>query len=74
MSKEMSVIVLGFMVALVPHLGVPGSWHRILFGIFGLMVAILGFLLRGETISRAGRKNSAFVESAGTPHESDAQK
>jgi len=66
MSKEMSVIVLGFFVVVVPHLGVPGSWHTVLFTGAGLAIAILGFLLRGETISRAGRNTSGpFVESTG---------
>lgn len=66
MSKEMSVIVLGFLVVVIPHLGVPGSWHTVLFTIVGLAIAIFGFLLRGETISRGGRKtDSPFVESAG---------
>jgi hypothetical protein len=69
MSKEMSVIVLGFVVVIIPHLGVPGSWHTVLFAISGLAIAILGFLLRGETISRGMRKtDSPFVESAGQTH------
>ena len=66
MSKEMSIIVLGFLVVVTPHLGVPGSWHTFLFGVSGLAIAILGFLLRGETISRGMRKkDSPFIESAG---------
>ncbi len=69
MSKEMSVIVLGFLVVVIPHLGVPGSWHAILFGVSGLAIAILGFLLRGETISRGMRKtDSPFIESTGQAH------
>ena len=69
MSKEMSVIVLGFLVVVIPHLGVPGSWHTVLFTVAGLAIAILGFLLRGETISRGGRNtNGPFVESTGQTH------
>ncbi len=52
MSKEMSLILLGIFVAVLPHLGFPGEIKVIAFAIAGLMIALVGFLLRGETISR----------------------
>jgi hypothetical protein len=69
MSKEMSVIVLGVLVMLIPYLGIPGSWRTLLLVVVGVAVTILGFLLRGETISQGTRKTEhlPFVDSAGNP-------
>lgn len=77
MSKEMFVIVLGILVVLTrTMLGIPGSWQTVLLVFAGLAIAVIGFLLRGEAISRAAaarpapateRKNSySFVESPAT--------
>ncbi len=52
MSKEMSLIVLGIMVAVIPQLGVPGGVKTVLLTVVGVAIAILGFLLRGEILSR----------------------
>lgn len=69
MSKEMSVIVLGIFVALIPYLGIPGTWRTVLLVATGSAIAILGFLLRGEAISQGTRKTEhlPFVDSAGNP-------
>ena len=75
MSKEMGVIALGLFVAVVPYLGIPGSWKTIIFVVAGLLVAFIGFLMRGETLSQSStrmrkapraRSNESrpFVESA----------
>lgn len=74
MSKEMSVIVLGFLVFISPHLGIPGSWRSVWLMGLGLAIAVLGFLLRGEVLS-GGKKSEhhPFIESRGAapsaPHE-----
>jgi hypothetical protein len=53
MSKEMAIIVLGILVILVrTMLGIPGNWQTAIFIVAGALIAILGFLLRGEAISR----------------------
>jgi hypothetical protein len=52
MSKEMSLILLGIFVAVLPHLGFPSEIKVIAFAICGLLIALIGFLLRGETLSR----------------------
>ena len=73
MSKEMTVIALGVWVAVVPYLGVPGSWRTVILVLSGLAIAAAGFLLRGEAIARGGaRASGSYVESAGadaTAHE-----
>ena len=67
----MTIIVLGVWVAIVPYLGVPGTWRTALLLVSGLGIAIVGFLLRGESIGRAQHRNarSTFVETtAEQPH------
>ena len=68
MSKEMMVIALGIWILVVPYLGIPGSWRTTILIISGIIIALLGFLLRGEAISR-GRKSEhhPFVENSTTP-------
>ncbi len=63
MSKEMTVIVLGLLIAATPYLGVPGSWKTIILAVAGLGVATAGFLLRGEALSRSSTHNH-FVENS----------
>ena len=54
MSKEMAVIGLGIFVIVVrTMLGVPGSWQTALFVAAGVALLVIGFLLRGEAISRS---------------------
>lgn len=69
MSKEMTVIVLGLWVAIVPYLGVPGTWRTAILLLSGLGIAIVGFLLRGEAIGRAQHRasRSTFAETAAEP-------
>lgn len=52
MSKEMVLILLGVCIAVLPHLGFPSDIKVILMGVAGIAVAVIGFLLRGETLSR----------------------
>ena len=65
MSKEMIVIALGVLVVITPYLGIPGTWKTVIFVLAGLSLAGLGFLLRGEALSReAGHGHDHFVENA----------
>lgn len=65
MSKEMTVIVLGFLVVATPYLGIPGAWKTALFVLAGLSIAAAGFLLRGEALARGvGREQGHFVENS----------
>ena len=52
MSKEMTLIVLGILVAITPQLGIPSDAKTVLLTLAGLGIAAIGFLLRGETLSR----------------------
>ncbi len=63
MSKEMIVIALGVLVVVTPYLGLPGSWKTAILALAGLSLAGIGFLLRGESLSRsAGHGHDHFVE------------
>lgn len=67
MSKEMSVILLGVSVIIVPYLGVPSSWRTLLLVLAGLALVVIGFVLR--TQGMGGDKNSkysTFVETDAT--------
>ncbi len=64
MSKEMAVIALGLLVIAVRTLlGIPGSWQTLILTLAGVVIVVIGFLLRGEAIKRQGRSGSMpFVE------------
>ncbi len=66
MSKEMGVILLGLVIIVTPFLGIPGSWKTAVIVIAGLGVMLLGFLLRGQLLTRSGHTASPeshpFVE------------
>ena len=73
MSKEMMVIALGASVIVIRTLlGVPGEWQTVLFVVSGIALVVVGFLLRGEAISRSGgprpaqNRSYSFVESLPT--------
>lgn len=63
------VIALGLWIIMVRTLlGIPGSWQTAIFIVTGVLLAIIGFLLRGESLSRAGARPArsgtyTFVES-----------
>jgi VIT1/CCC1 family predicted Fe2+/Mn2+ transporter len=74
MSKEMSIILLGVWVVVVPYLGVPSSWRTVLLVVSGVTILVLGLLLRGESIVRGTRKHRGappFVENS--PEMSEVQ-
>lgn len=63
MSKEMGIIVLGLAIIAIRTLsGLPGEWQTMLLVVCGGAVAVLGFLLRGEALSRGTFSNRNFVD------------
>ena len=78
MSKEVSLIILGVLVAVLPYLGFPGSWRTIMLVVLGVLIVSIGILMRRETLSRGDTKtNSFFVDNrqqkSETTHESGLQ-
>ena len=71
MSKEMGVIGLGIFVVVVPFLGIPEAWKTPLLVVAGLLVALLGFLMRGQVLSQSRGRDAhpegrPFVENTET--------
>ncbi len=65
MSKEVSVLTLGALIAFLPFLGLPGSWRTIVMIVAGLIVAVIGIMLRREALARGSggsRGTSFFVD------------
>ena len=71
MSKETTIIVLGLWVVVLPYLGIYRSWLAALMVLTGLALMLVGFLLRGETLSRgsSGSPDHPFVENDADPAE-----
>ena len=77
MSKEMTIIALGLLVMASRTLfGLPGTWETVLLVLAGGAIAVIGFLLRGEALSRGTRphEHNSFVESAQPTHVHDEHK
>ena len=70
MTKSITIIVLGFFVALVPFLGFPGSWKTLLLVLSGVSIAVLTFLWRREvrynagssTVSKSRTNTDVYIE------------
>ena len=48
MNKRVTIIALGFLVALMPFLGFPGGAKTIFFVFAGLLLAVMGYVLEIE--------------------------
>ena len=66
MSKEITLILLGIWIAVVPYLGIPSSWKTSIFFISGLLVILLGFLLRTEALARTSGQSGGRYASRHT--------
>lgn len=66
MSKETTLIILGLLImSLRTLLGFPGPVQTAVLIFAGAAVAIIGFLLRGESLARQQRHNhTSFVETS----------
>lgn len=60
-SKELYILALGLLTALTPFLGLPNTWKTFLYVGFGVLVAVLAFLLRRE-LNGTDLTNDVFVE------------
>lgn len=70
MSKELVVIILGLLVALMPYLGFPGSWKTVFSIVIGIVIAGIAFIIRQERLWKEreemhGRRADTFVENNG---------
>jgi len=52
----MSIIVLGIVVIVIPYTGFPSPWRTGMLVLAGGAIAVIGFLLRGQTLSKPQKK------------------
>jgi hypothetical protein len=55
MSRSSILIIVGFLVALSTFAAIPLAWLRVILPILGLIVVIVGFLMRAERIAELRR-------------------
>lgn len=68
MTKDVGILVLGLLIAVMPFLGFTSNIETIIFVVSGLTVAVLAFLIRGEEVlpkNNIERKTDMFVENGG---------
>ena len=70
MSKELVIILLGILVALMPYLGFPGSWKSVFSIVIGIVIAGVAFIVRQERLwkereAMSEHRADTFVENGG---------
>jgi hypothetical protein len=69
MRKERTLLILGVWVALLPYLGFPDSWRKILFLISGLCLIYLAYLFYHQAKARLPKDDTAsktFIDNIGS--------
>jgi len=72
MKKETLVLLLGFILILIPQLGIPDDWKRVLTIGAGIMLLVLGYLLlrdrfyAGTDLGNGERGTDTFIETTGS--------
>jgi len=72
MKRETIVFILGFLVVLMPQLGIPTEWKTGFFVVAGVVLMIVGYSLRRAAYLRSierengERHTDSFVESQPT--------
>ena len=69
MTLDTLIMSSGALVAILPFLGFPNSWDRIIFAIVGVIVIALGVVVR-RRVPIPQKKISTYVESGTTSHDS----
>jgi len=75
MSIDAVIMLLGALVALVPFLGFPNSWDRAIFFVLGMLVVVIGVVLRRRAVARRARHAALSAGETGNepstlpPHE-----
>lgn len=68
MRKERTLLILGIWVAILPFLGFPQSWRKILFLITGFLMIYLAYLFYLEAKERISKNNNhlkTFIDNMG---------
>lgn len=68
------VIALGLWIIVVRTLlSLPGTWQTVIFVVTGVLLAAIGFLLRGEALSRASSHRARNAHNVAYPFVENAQ-
>lgn len=68
MKRESLIFFLGCVIMLLPFLGIPSMWKRIIYVILGLVLVLVGYQLRRNAYMRSiedhtgERKTDVYVE------------
>lgn len=74
MSRETLIFVIGFLLIVIPFLGIPIVWKEYVLAGLGVLVFILGYQLRRSAYARSIERESgervgdAFVERVPQQH------
>lgn len=72
MKKETLVALLGFILILLPYLGIPDDWKRVVTTTVGVALLLLGYLLLRDRffsqtdLGNGERGADTFIETTGT--------
>lgn len=50
MSRASTLVLVGFLTMIVSFVGLPASWLHALLPLFGLIVIVVGFLMRADRV------------------------
>ena len=73
MKRESLVFFLGLAIVLMPFLGIPSMWKRIVYIVLGFVLAIIGYQLRRLAYTRSiedhtgERKTDVYAEQVAVP-------
>lgn len=74
MTLDSLIILSGAFVALLPFLGFPNSWDRVLFALVGLFIVVLGIVVRRRSgVKTTPHRNSGFSDSPDMRGQADPQ-
>jgi len=69
MRKERTLFIVGIWVMILPYLGFPESWRKILFLITGIGLVYLGYLFYTQYKVRSAQEDNkikSFIDNIGT--------
>lgn len=64
MTLDALIMLAGFLVALLPFLGFPIRWDNVLLVGLGVIIIMLGIIVRRRGFGERPRSTSTYVESA----------
>lgn len=68
MRKEKTLFLIGLWVIILPYLGFPNNWRKVLFLVSGLAIIYLAYLFYLETkarLSKIIKQDQNFVDNIG---------